>query len=70
MNEVQRDAQNQAQARQPCLQKPLPTAKFSATTARAKGSFPLTPYAARLPAQALRYRPAAGWTWALPTGNH
>lgn len=35
-----------------------------------QGEFPLDPYAARLPAQALRYRPAAGWTWALPTGKH
>lgn len=38
----------QPQARQPCLQKPLPSAKFSATTARAKGASPLTPGAARL----------------------
>ena len=58
------------EARQPCLQKPLPSAKFYATTARAKGRSPLTPCAARLPTQALRDRPAGGWTWALPTGNH
>ena len=58
------------QARQPCLQKPLPSAKVSATTARAKGDAPLTPSAARLPAQALGQGPAAGWTRAMPTRNH
>ena len=41
------------QARQPCLQKLLPSAKFSANTARAKGDSPLTPSAARLPSEAL-----------------
>ena len=43
------------QARQPCLQKLLPPAKFSATTARAKGDAPLTPCAARLPLEALAW---------------
>ena len=35
-----------------------------------QGEFPLTPCAARLLAQALRQKPAGGWTWALPTKNH
>ena len=43
------------QARQPCLQKLLPSAKFSATTARAKGDAPLTPSAARLHPEALAW---------------
>lgn len=41
------------QARQPCLQKLLPLAKFSANTARTKGVTPLTPCAARLPGESL-----------------
>lgn len=41
--------QNRRQARQPCLQKPLPYGNGFATTARAKGDSPLTPCAARLP---------------------
>lgn len=35
-----------------------------------QGELPLTPCAPRLPAQALRQKPAVGWTWALPTSNN
>ena len=57
------------EARQPCLQKRAYGEVF-AITARAKGDSPLTPSAARLPAQALGQRPADGWTRAMPTQNH
>ncbi len=70
MKKALKDAQSWQQARQPCLQKPLPSAKFSATTARAKGDAPLTPSAARLHTETLRQGPADGWTRAMLTRNH